>query len=68
MRGPKVNEQLSAKPAAEATGGAQPGNRANGRANLVQVWILDKATRKLVAHWVPEGTGAPEPVVLKSVA
>jgi hypothetical protein len=63
-----MNEQVSAKPTAEATGGAQRGSRANGRANLVQVWTLDNATRKLVAHWVPEGAGAPEPIVLKSVA
>jgi hypothetical protein len=63
-----MNEQMSAKPTAEATGGAQPGNRANGRANLVQVWALDKATRKLVAHWVAERTEAPEPVLLKSAA
>ena len=59
-----MDEQVSAKPTAEATGGVQPGNRASGRTNLVQVWTLDKVTRKLVAHWVLEGAA----VVLKSAA
>ena len=64
MREPKMDEQVSAKPTEGATGGAQKGNRANGRTNLIQVWTLDKATRKLVAHWVLEGAA----VVLKSAA
>jgi hypothetical protein len=68
MRELKMNEQVSAKPTAGATGGAQPANRANGRGNLIQVWTLDKAGRKLVAHWALETTGASEQIVLKSAA